>query len=408
MGKNSWLVKAFLAMPFPLKVKFIKGFTGSKKYRTIPGGGKPHVDMKELLMCALCPNMCRFECPSLRVTRKEMYAPATKARLSYHMLRGNLDPADPHSAEVPYICTNCDGCKQWCPMDISTGKLLKGVRADLAERGHAPASVVEFDERVRENGTTFTRGTFTADPGFDVRDENPDVFYYMGCVMAEKKPDAVKATIAILKKAGLKVATYAGERQCCGGPSFTVGFPGTTAALGKRTIELIQRSGARLVVSDCPACTDTIRQTYRDLGLKHDLEVTTTTVYFKQLIDAGKLVPSKRVDLTVAYHDPCIAARGFGDVDSARRVLASIPGLVLKEPFLHGKETQCCGMGGVSHVHHPELSEAIGTQRWDQLVATGAGTIVTSCPACEEGFSIAAGPDAGRVLDVSEVLARAL
>jgi len=408
MGKSTWMVKAFFKMKFPVKIKFVKGFLGEKKYHSVPGDRVPAVDMKQLLKCALCPTMCRFECPSLRVTKKEMYAPAAKSRISYHMERGNLDMHDPHSAEVPYLCTNCDGCRLWCPMDISTGQLLKGVRADLVAAGCVSDTLKDFDTRVRENSTMFSKTTFTAHPEFDVRMDNPEIFYYIGCVMAEKKPEAVAANIEILKKAGIRFCTFSNERTCCGGPSNTAGFRKTTMDFSEKNLALFKKSGARVIVADCPACVDTIANTYKALGIKHDYLVITTVEYYRMLVEQGKLELSKPVDIAITYHDPCIAARGLGDVENARFLLNKIPGLQVREAFLHGLETQCCGMGGVSHVHHPRESEAIGKQRYDQLVKTGADSIVTSCPACEEGFMIACDEVPGKVLDIAEIVQRAV
>jgi heterodisulfide reductase subunit D len=288
-------------------------------------------------------------------------------------------------------------------MDISTGKLLKGVRADLVEMGVISDDLKMFNERVLENETTFTKDTFKRNE-YHQDAKNPQVFYYMGCVMAEKKPEAVLATISILKKLGIPFSTLAKERTCCGGPSYTVGFRKTTKMLGKKNVTLFKKADAPLIITDCPACYDTIANTYKELGLKHDFKVMTTTAYFKELIEEGRLTPSKNVNITITYHDPCIAARGFGDITSARFIFSKIPGLQLKEPFLNKKETQCCGMGGVSHVHHPNESEAIGRQRLEQLLKTGAEKIVTACPACEEGFIIADGGKNERVMDISEII----
>lgn len=407
LAKYGWMIKAFLKAGPGNQVRSVKGFLGEKKY-FVPASGETNTNMKELARCAICPNMCKFECPSLRVTKREMYSPAAKSRISYHVLRGDLDPADPHTAEVPYMCTNCDGCRHWCPMDISTGKLLKGVRADLVEAGHVPESLVAFNERVLENKTTFQKDTFSSNPAFDVSMENADVLYYPGCVMAEKKPGAVLANIKVLKAAGVAFCTMASKRQCCGGPPFTVGFRDTTRAQAEQNLALFSEAGVSTVVTDCPACADTIRQTYPDLGFEHDVQVFTTTEYYARLLKEGRIVPEQEVNIVVTYHDPCIAARGFGDVESARFVMSKIPGLELREAFLHGKETQCCGMGGVSHVHHPVESEAIGTQRYTQLEGTGAEKYVTSCPACCEGLMIAAGTEKERILDIGELLAMSL
>ncbi|MHA1451954.1 MAG: 4Fe-4S dicluster domain-containing protein, partial [Promethearchaeota archaeon] len=173
--KYKWLAKLIVSTSAETRKKTIQGMRNEKDFYQVEN---THVDMKKLLKCTLCPNMCRFECPVLRVTQKEMYAPATKARLMYHGERGNLDLTNLHTAEVAYMCTNCDGCREWCPMDISTGDLLAQVRADLVDRDiHIPGTK-EFNDRVIENQTAFVPDTFSRNEELNVNMENPEVFYY--------------------------------------------------------------------------------------------------------------------------------------------------------------------------------------------------------------------------------------
>jgi Fe-S oxidoreductase len=403
--KYKWLAKLVVSGSAKDIKKTVQGFRHEKDFYHVEN---THVDMKELLKCALCPNMCRFECPSLRVTQKEMYAPATKARLMYHAERGNLDWTNLHTAEVAYMCTNCDGCRAWCPMDISTGELLAQVRADLVDRNiHIPGTK-EFNDRVIESKTAFTAETFSQHYNLNVRMENPEVFYYTGCVMAEKKPEAVKANIKILEKAGIRYCTYMDERTCCGGPLATLGFLDTVKQFAEKNLALFEKAGAKTIVTDCPACTNTIRNTYKQLGFNHKFEVFTTVEYYKKLIEDGRIIPKKPVEISFSYHDPCISSRGkMGtiDIDNARYIFSKIPGLDFREVRLRGRETQCCGRGGVSHIHHPEISDAIGKQRVEQLKETGAEFICSACPACEEGFMFNEG---NPVLDIGEILARSL
>jgi heterodisulfide reductase subunit D len=423
LKKNKWMITLVFNTKWNDKKKLISGFKNAKQYYAVDGS---HTNMKELLKCTLCPNMCRFECPVLRVTQKEMYAPATKARISFHMERGHTPMTDLHSAEVAYMCTNCNGCQNWCPMDISTGDLLRGVRADLSEKQIYIPKVKEFESRVAKNKTTFTETTFSSHSEFNVNMENPEVFYYIGCVMAEKKPEAAIANINILKKAGISFCTHTDERQCCSGPLSTLGFDNTVKQFASRNLDLFTRSGAKIIVTDCPKCATTIADTYKQLGLKHDFQVFTTTQYYRQLIEHGRLKPIKSVNKSITYHDPCILARNIervehvdtGDLnletryqkevvlDSARYIISKIPGLVFKEPFLHGQQTQCCGRGGVMHVHHDEISDKIGKQRLSELEKTGAENIVTACPSCEEGFMF--NSDKKEIMDISEILALSL
>lgn len=422
LKKNKWMLKLITSSSFKEKKKIISGFSNAKQYYKVENTS---TDMKKMLKCALCPNMCRFECPVLRATKKEMYAPATKARLCYHMERGSINFSDLHSAEVPYFCTNCDGCRTWCPMDISTGDLLRGVRADLMKKEIYIPGVKEYCDKVIQNKTSFTAQTFKADSSININMDNPEVFYYCGCVMAEKKISAVKANIEILKTAGISFCTYTSERECCAGPLYTLGFDSVVKQFGERNIALIGKSGAKIVVTDCPACANTIANTYKTLGLKHNFKVLTTVQYYKQLIEEGKLKLIKPVNTIITYHDPCITVRKldrheFVDtgnlnfekrynkeqhLDPARFIFSQIPQLTLKEVFLHGQQTQCCGRGGVSHIHHAEISDEIGKQRVEQLKSTGAEYIVSSCPACEEGFIANGGSNC---LDIAEIILKSI
>lgn len=420
--KNKWMIKLIFNAKWRDLKKMLKGFKNEGKYYEKED---THTNMKDLLKCTLCPNMCRFECPVYRVTQKEMYAPATKSRISYHMEKSNIPMDDLHTAEVAYMCTNCDGCQVWCPMDISTGDLLRGVRADLMDKEIYIPEVKEFEERVKKNKTSFDSDTFARNDELNVNMDNPQVFYYTGCVMIEKKPEAVKANIEILKKANVRFCTFVDERQCCGGPLYTLGFDDTVKEFGKRNLALLEKSGAKTIVADCPACVNTIANTYKELGLDHKFEVYTTAQYYKRLIEEGKLKPTEEVNETITYHDPCITVRKLEDhrhidtghldmetrynpegfFDSARYIFSKIPGLKLEEPFLHGTQTQCCGRGGVSHVHHPEVSDTIGKHRVDQLRETGADMVVSSCPACEEGFMF---NGIEHCYDISEILLKSL
>jgi Fe-S oxidoreductase len=419
LKKSKWMVKLIGDTSMSEKKRLIGAFTsGSKKYHKSIGS---NVDMKELLKCALCPNMCRFECPTLSVTRKDTYAPATKARISYHMEKGHIPMSDLKIAEVAYMCQNCNGCLQWCPMDISTGELLKKVRADLAEQGVYIPFIKEFKDKMEAINTVFNEKTYSSDTTLNVNRENPEVFYFMGCVTAEKKPESAKATISILEKAGIKFCTHTDNRHCCGGPAYTLGFLDTFKEFAKYNISMFTNSGMFIkVISDCPACVYAINK-YKEVGLKHTFEVMTTTQYFKQLIEEGKLKLENEVNFSITYHDPCFTARSLEKQDSllndpvninkkeydnaARWIFSRIPSLELKEVFLHGKETQCCGRGGVSHIHHPEVSDAIGRERVKQLKATGADKIASACPSCEEGLIF---NGAGECLDISEIILMAI
>lgn len=402
-------IRAMLKANWTVKKKIIKGIREAKEFYKIDSITK--VDIKKLVKCTVCPNNCRFECPTLEAARKETYAPATKSRMAYYLERGYVDMNDLDFAEIIYACTNCNGCQNWCPKEISVGDLLRDVRVDLIDRKIYLPKVKEFLDNLKSQGTVFSKDIFTSNPSISINMEKPQVLYFIGCVSAEKHIESVSATISILKHVGVNFTTITDKRICCGGPLFTLGFRQEFRAFAEKNLTMFKESGATTIICDCPMCCYTIGTVYKKVGLKHKYKVLTTIQYFRELVDKGILNPNKEVNMVITYHDPCYVSRRLEKdekLDSARYLLSKIKGIVLKEPFLHGKETQCCGRGGVSHVHHSTLSERMMIKRFNELKRTGADYIISSCPSCELAFEIANQKDNIKIMDISEVLKQSL
>jgi Fe-S oxidoreductase len=68
-------------------------------------------------------------------------------------------------------------------------------------------------------------------------------------------------------------------------------------------------------------------------------------------------------------------------VDEPRALLARV-GAVVLEPERSGRNPFCCGAGGGLLFEEHEEGTRISQRRFEQLQATGAGTIVTACPFC--------------------------
>jgi hypothetical protein len=119
----------------------------------------------------------------------------------------------------------------------------------------------------------------------------------------------------------------------------------------------------------------------------------------------------KKLGLDLAGVYGSVTARGDGaraePLEAAVKVLQS-----LEVPFgyLAGEEP-CCGGGGGFEVVFPELSQILASNRVSELLESGAGTIVTSCPGCI--MQLRAGlkglkAKGVEVLDLSQVVATAM
>ena len=85
------------------------------------------------------------------------------------------------------------------------------------------------------------------------------------------------------------------------------------------------------------------------------------------------------VDKVVTMHDPCHMVRGLGITAQPREVLKSIPGLTFREMKEHDR---CCGSGGSFCMAHYEMSRKINDRKCDNIAATHADYVATSCPSC--------------------------
>jgi Fe-S oxidoreductase len=166
-----------------------------------------------------------------------------------------------------------------------------------------------------------------------------------------------------------------------------------------------------------------------DLGFK----VVHLVEYVDELVKAGTLKLSKKVNLRLAYHDSCSLSRlsepwepwsgerGLWGVTTPtikrrrgtngvyqppRDILNSIPGLELVETPRKQENTFCCGAGRGTKEAFPEFAAWAAQEKLTEVKAVGAEALVATCPWCKNNFTQAVSQDGGnvKVLDISEVI----
>jgi L-lactate dehydrogenase complex protein LldE len=111
-----------------------------------------------------------------------------------------------------------------------------------------------------------------------------------------------------------------------------------------------------------------------------------------------------RLDAAATYHDSCSGLRELGVKAQPRQLLASVEGLKLRE--MKTPEV-CCGFGGTFCVKYPEISNAMVGEKADDILATGADTLLAGDLGCLMNMAgkLQRRGSAVRVLHVAEVLA---
>lgn len=442
LKKYKWMIPLISGAERNVRRKLLKNLR-KKKERFYPEG-EYHADIKNLINCMLCPNMCRFDCGTLKAAEKETLAPAYKSRIGYFLTTGKINPSDPENKEfvdLMYKCSNEASCELWCPFNISLFSLLETVRDDLNEKGLMPEYCKEQIDKLQETGTIEDHNIFKTykEKGIEniETEGDDDIFYYVGCETM-KFPEVVKTNIELLKKACIKFSTNLEQKVCCGAPALNIRDSETVNTLADKNLELIKKTDAEIVVSDCPGCVNALKNRYQKFGIgkevekpkggEEDEEETETIIksyfeegpkiihiveYIKELIKNGTLkfkeIPENYKKVTI--HDPCLLARNLNDTTSIRAILEAIPGLEILEPIYNKDFGHCCGWSGTVHWADKEISIMEAQNRINELKETSAKVIVTACPTCELGLDYGIkeeDKDKIEIIDLSELISKAI
>ena len=318
-------------------------------------------------------------------------------------------------SETVFKCTLCGNCQEACPVGIHLKDLWLTLRQDLVHSNAYPKKVDMIRENLEESHNVFAedneeRAEWVEDmrnaPEHGYIKDRAEVIYFTGCVasyfpLAQKIPMALAE---ILDVSGVDFALMGEDEWCCGFPLLGAGIPEMFHVFVEHNMEAVHKRGAKKVVFACPSCYQFWREHY-----PQELEMAHATQYLMDLVQ-GKFVPLKKLDLTVTYHDPCDLGRGGRVFDAPREVIRSIPGVRLKELPRNRENCQCCGGGGNLEMIDAKLSAKIAGRKIEEVMATGAQAVVTSCQQCVRTMTtyVRRNKISLEVLDITQLVHRAL
>jgi glycolate oxidase iron-sulfur subunit len=211
------------------------------------------------------------------------------------------------------------------------------------------------------------------------------VAFYVGCVIDKIYPHVGQAILDVLARHGVGVYMPSGQ-ACCGIPVLASGDTETFDSLVGINVERFKDGEFDYLVTGCASCTSTIKELWPRMfhgpsALRYDIGVLERkTMDISQfLVDVLKVEPKTQAGgRTVTYHDPCHLKNSLG-LTAQPRALIKAAGCGFKEMAEAGT---CCGCGGSFNIAHYDLSKQIGSRKADNIIASGAETVATSCPAC--------------------------
>jgi Fe-S oxidoreductase len=313
--------------------------------------------------------------------------------------------------ETLWSCTTCRACVEECPMLIEHVDAIVGMRRSLNLReGDAPGKAAETLANLRETGT---QGGFsntarydwavdldidTAEPG-----EPVDVLLIAGEGAFDMRYQrTLRALVKSLKMAKVDFAVLGERERDTGDTARRLGDEATFQNLTRRNVETLAGLTFRRIVTPDPHVLHSLRNEYPAFGGRY--EVIHHTTFLAQLVEEGKLVPSRSPETRpLTYHDPCYLGRYNGEIEAPRALLRKL-GIDVREMGRSGMRARCCGGGGGAPLTDIPGKHRIPDIRIADARETGAAVVAVACPQCTAMLEGVVG-DRPEVLDIAELVA---
>jgi len=144
-----------------------------------------------------------------------------------------------------------------------------------------------------------------------------------------------------------------------------------------------------------------------------ELDVIHHTQIINNLLEQGRLQLNGAGDLgKVLFHDSCYLGRHNDIYEAPRHVVATSIGQAPAEMDRNHNNGFCCGAGGGRMWMEDRVGKRIDMARVEEAIRKDPQTIAVCCPYCttmlEDGLKDENAEDRVQVLDVAEIVARAL
>lgn len=210
------------------------------------------------------------------------------------------------------------------------------------------------------------------------------VSLFVTCLTDQFFPQTGLAAANLLQRAGAKIS-FDYEQTCCGQIAFNSGYFREAQRIALKTIKILKKelAHADFIVIPSGSCTAMIKKLYAQIFADDEkilleiLDISERIFEFSEFLvkvlnvaDVGAKFYGK-----VAYHEGCHLLHHLKVASEPRKLIEAVKGAELVE--LEYAST-CCGFGGTFSVKYSEISTAIGHQKINGILQSGAD-IVTSC-----------------------------
>ncbi len=310
-----------------------------------------HKFSDECIDCGVCLNVCEL-LNDLGLTPREIAMAVLQ------------DKVDDQCLAAIQRCDLCGHCSQDCLVNLNPAAVIKAARETLIKRGRINPEDYDVMLVDREwNFFSIYRETYGIRYD-DLFNDEFETLFFPGCTLSCYSPELTRAVFSWLQSKGLKVGF---SDLCCGKPLDSIGLVAEAERYLDRLRALMSAAGATQIVTACPNC---------EAHLKAFLPGTEIHSIYPMLMEAGIRLKG---NATLTFHDSCPERYDSSNPEAVRKLLS---GYTEVEMASRGKDSICCGSGGIVSMVDPELCSERARRRMAEFSASGAEACITSCMAC--------------------------
>lgn len=294
---------------------------------------------------------------------------------------------------IAYSCNECKQCTLKCPKEFDIRSNFMAIKEAYADDNNGEVlldTLIDSDKaqvkECSEEYCTTLEGSSTP----STKKKKTKYVFVPGCTVSAYTPEGVEKIVRHLKDC-LGDENVGALLQCCGKVTRFLGEETKFEERNKIAIDKLDEMGAEVVITVCPSCFKIFKETAKNQrvisywDLMHDLI---------GVPDDCKNIGAES-DVVFNIHDSCVTRDEPTHHANVRWVLDQM-GYKWEEIEKNGKNTRCCGVGGMVCTSRPELYEQLYTRRAGDF---NKDNILTYCGSCRGTFE-AAGKDAVHILDL--------
>lgn len=275
----------------------------------------------------------------------------------------------------PFTCALCNRCTVDCPVELKALDICKPARVKLLPEHE------EIRPLYRKFRTDLKYNLFScldARRRGDIEDVRYIVgeadlggsadatAFFPGCALYAYAPDMTAKVFEWLREVGetSRMLTF-----CCGATFFDPGFAPEFEDYKKRVQAFLTDRGIKRLIITCPHCAYELPQLLEGV----DVEL----VKLSQVLgEHGKV---SGFDGTISFHDACYDR---GDCSFHEHARALYPQASSADMAHSGRNTICCGGGGMVSVYGPAFCEYRRNQRLAEIDDVEADMVLSTCFSC--------------------------